>query len=671
MAEQQATQFNIPSSPTLKVYKNDRFLGADFTSDASTVDETKSPNTVNMIRSVPGKIRKRMGYKEIGDYKQRIWGVHHLSTTDIWLIHAGDKLYNLSAPKGRKWAADNKEVVTADKAENIMLLTGDYEDTMIYSGMAQHRSVSLELSQKLIILDGKKALIFDGFTVKDLSDNAYIPTLRISENPEGGGTDYEALNLLQPAWQEWFICNADHASTKEFQLAFGTTESPLDDTKVKAWLLNGDGDWVEKTEGTDFTVDRTKGKVTFVTAPGETPLAGEDNVKIQAYRTVKGYSDRVNHCTFGTLFGVNGAQDRLFISGNPDKGENEDGELFTYICYDWFSGQYDPTYFADTHYSQLGSDSTAIVGYSIINNYLAAFKGGNEQSQAVLIREGDITDDEPTFKVVNTLQGVGAVSPYSFAYLETEPLFLTKLGVYAITAQDITGEKYAQNRSYYLDGKLTEEENLSEAYGFTFKDFYVLAVNSHVYVLDGQQPMQTDKSRPYATRQYAGFYWDDVPASVFFEYDNTLCFGATDGKIYAFYKDKHELESYNDNGKGYGATWETADISEQLFYKNKNYRYLAIRCMPEIVSSVEIWAQRRGIWERIKEDATTLKYFSYQHLTYSKFTYSTDSTAKVSSTKVRLKKLDHVRFRFENNRVNEPFGLNDFAVEYTQGGNHK
>lgn len=671
MAEQQATQFNIPSSPTLKVYKNDRFLGADFTSDASTVDETKSPNTVNMIRSVPGKIRKRMGYKEIGDYKHRIWGVHHLSTTDIWLIHAGDKLYNLSAPKGRKWAADNKEVVTADKAENIMLLTGDYEDTMIYSGMAQHRSVSLELSQKLIILDGKKALIFDGFTVKDLSDNAYIPTLRISENPEGGGTDYEALNLLQPAWQEWFICNADHASTKEFQLAFGTTESPLDDTKVKAWLLNGDGDWVEKTEGTDFTVDRTKGKVTFVTAPGETPLAGEDNVKIQAYRTVKGYSDRVNHCTFGTLFGVNGAQDRLFISGNPDKGENEDGELFTYICYDWFSGQYDPTYFADTHYSQLGSDSTAIVGYSIINNYLAAFKGGNEQSQAVLIREGDITDDEPTFKVVNTLQGVGAVSPYSFAYLETEPLFLTKLGVYAITAQDITGEKYAQNRSYYLDGKLTEEENLNEAYGFTFKDFYVLAVNSHVYVLDGQQPMQTDKSRPYATRQYAGFYWDDVPASVFFEYDNTLCFGSTDGKIYAFYKDKHELGSYNDNGKEYGAIWETADISEQLFYKNKNYRYLAIRCMPEIVSSVEVWAQRRGIWERIKEDATTLKYFSYRNLTYSKFTYSTDSTAKVSSTKVRLKKLDHVRFRFENNRVNEPFGLNDFAVEYTQGGNHK
>ena len=158
---------------------------------------------------------------------------------------------------------------------------------------------------------------------------------------------------------------------------------------------------------------------------------------------------------------------------------------------------------------------------------------------------------------------------------------------------------------------------------------------------------------------------------MFFEYDNTLCFGATDGKIYAFYKDKHELGSYNDNGKEYDAIRETADISEQLFYKNKNYRYLAIRCMPEIVSSVEIWAQRRGIWERIKEDATTLKYFSYQHLTYSKFTYSTDSTAKVSSTKVRLKKLDHVRFRFENNRVNEPFGLNDFAVEYTQGGNHK
>jgi hypothetical protein len=56
---------------------------------------------------------------------------------------------------------------------------------------------------------------------------------------------------------------------------------------------------------------------------------------------------------------------------------------------------------------------------------------------------------------------------------------------------------------------------------------------------------------------------------------------------------------------------------------------------------------------------------------YSKMTYSTNKTQRVTATKMRLKKLDHVRFRFENNKLNEPLGINDFAVEYTQGGNVK
>lgn len=669
MANTQAVTFKIPSSPKLYVYQNSNFLGADFTSDSATVDETKSPNTVNMIRSVPGKIRKRMGYTLVQDYGTKIYGAHHLSTTDEWLIHAGTKLYNVSLPMARQWSDHdgNGIVESQDREIGILFLTGSVEETLVYEGMAEHRSTAFELAQKLVILDGKQALVYDGNTVQPLQNMAYIPTLRIAENPKGGGTDYESLNLLQPAWQEWYNVNSENASVKTFQLAFGG----LDSTPVKAWVLNSSGGWDEKKEGTDFSVNRTTGLVTFVNAPGVTPVSGEDNVKIQAYRTVAGYADRINHCTIGTLFGVNGAQDRLFVSGNPDHGTNSSGKLYTYICYDWFSQQYDPTYFADTHYAQLGSDSTAIAGYSIISNYLATFKTGNEQAQSVIIREGDLKNDEPTFPIINTLQGPGAVSPYSFSYLETEPLFLTKLGIYAITAQDITGEKYSQDRSYYLDGKLTAESGLDDAYGFTFNDLYLLAVNHHVYILDGLQPMQTDKNKPYATRQYAGFYWEDVPATVFFEMDGNLCFGTEDGKIYKFYTDKHDLASYNDDGRAYEAVWETADISEQSFYKNKNYRYLALRCMPEIASSVQIWAQRRGIWEEIKEDVTTLKHFSYANINYSKFSYSTDATAKITSTKVRLKKLDHVRFRFANSNINEPFGLNDFAIEYTQGGNHK
>jgi len=661
-----AISFNIPKSPAKQVYEATSFLGADFTSESSTVDDTKSPNVENMIRSVPGKIRKRMGYQKLFDYGAPIYGVHHLSTTDVWLVHAGTKLYNLRAPKGSDWKDHLENEVVDEEQSNIVLLNGDVEETVVYSNMAQHRSVSFQLNQKLVILDGHKAKIYDGDTVRTIEEIAYIPTLTISKNYNGGGTDYEPLNLLQPAFIEQFLVKSDQGTVKSFQLTFGG----LDATTVKAWLLNSSGQWIEKREGTDFSVNRTTGVVTFTNAPGASPITGEDNVKIQAYRTVSGYADRINHCTIGAMFGVNGANDRLFVSGNPDQGV-KNGQLYSYINCDWFSQQYDPTYFADVWYAKLGNDASAIMGYSIINNYLAAHKDFNELTQSILIREGDLVDDEPVFKVINTLQGAGAISKYCFSYLATEPVFLTRLGVFAVTAQDITGEKYAQDRSYYLEGKLLKEPHLENAHAYTWKDYYILSINDHLYVLDGLQPMHTDKSRPYATRQYAGFYFTNIPASCFFEIDSELYFGSENGGIYKWNTDEKLLASYNDDGEPISATWETADISEKLFYKKKTYRYLALRCMPEISSSVEVYAQKNGIWELLKDDTVTLKYFSYEYLNYSKLTYSTNKTQRVTANKIRLKKLDHVRFRFANSKLNEPLGINDFAVEYTQSGNVK
>jgi hypothetical protein len=785
-----AISFNIPSSPKKQVYQSSTFLGADFTSEASVVDDTKSPNCDNMIRSVPGKIRKRMGYEEVRNYQQPIFGVHYYATEDVYLVHAGGALYNMSGKNGRQWIyaeeltrANSDELrayyknilgnsVTIvpsgnnltsyavwdqnrmnnppgampevldpppapynsnyefDKAEkqavsvvtinkktywiycwkyfyrlrealsydvvdhnesHFYLLDGDVENTLISDKMAFNRSVSFELNHKLLILDGENAWLYSKEGLEKVTDNpnyeitedryshtAYIPTVTILKDPigqtsEDGNKSKDPLNLATAAYIEQFYVDENHASAKRFQMSF----APLDTdarfgTFTRAWVRDANGEWQEKDRDVDFTVDAEEGIITFTTAPGHNAnFKGEDNVRIQAYRTVEGYTDRINHCTIGAMFGINGAHDRIFISGNPDSGENEDGDPYTYINCDWWCGMYDPTYWPDLSYSKLGSDTSAIMGYSIINNYLAAHKDYREITQSVIIREGDLVDDEPTFKIINSLQGAGAVSKYCFSYLATEPVFLTKLGIYAITAQDITGEKYAQDRSYYLEGKLLKEEGLEKAFAYSWKDYYILAINDHLYILDGLQPMHTDRSRPYATRQYAGFYFTNIPASCFFEIGDELYFGSMDGKIYKFYSDEKSLQSYNDNGEPISAVWETADIDEKLFYKKKTYRYLAVRCLPEISSSIKIMAQKEGQWTEIKDDQSKLKYFSYASLQYSKLTYSTNTTQKISATKIRLKKLDHVRFKFVNDRLNEPLGINDFAVEYTQAGNVK
>ncbi len=56
-------KFNVPKSPKRDVLIIDEFLGVDFTNSPANIDDNKSPNAVNMIRDVPGKVRKRQGYE--------------------------------------------------------------------------------------------------------------------------------------------------------------------------------------------------------------------------------------------------------------------------------------------------------------------------------------------------------------------------------------------------------------------------------------------------------------------------------------------------------------------------------------------------------------------------------------------------------------------------------
>ena len=542
--------------------------------------------------------------------------------------------------------------------------------TSVYQDANEHISQSFQINDSACLIDGKE--IYQ-FTIKDgeqLSiidqENAYIPVVTIAKEPNGGGQSYYPFNLLQPGFYEQFI---GKASVTDYHLSV----DDLDDTECKAWVLDSNGNWNPKSEITDFTVNRDTGVVHFLTAPGATPITGQDSVKILAYKTIDDYRDRVTKCQFGTLFGVSGACDRIFLSGNPEHPN-----------WDFYSQYNDATYFPDTGYSTLGSAQSAIAGYAIVSNYLATFKDGFDQSQSVFIREGDLLEveegmpEEPVFRLINTLQGEGALSPYSFGYMQTEPVFLTKGGIYAITEQDITGEKYSQDRSFYLDGQLRKEPNQNKAISTIYDDQYILLLNNQFYILDGLQATRTDKSEPYATRQYAGFYCTNIPASIIWT-DDQLCFGTSDGKVCRFYDDPEALESYNDDGKPIYCCWETPDLDGQLFYKNKTFRYFAVRIMKAIKTSVKMYSRKLGIWTMnnesewtfIKEQTAIGNMLDFNDMDFNLLSFSADMTERVVHTKLRVKKVDKARFKVENGELNQPFGLSDLALEYIESGNYK
>ena len=58
-------QFGIPEQAAGRVLLIDNLSGIDYTNEPGNVDSTRSPNAPNMIRDVPVKVRKCMGYHTV------------------------------------------------------------------------------------------------------------------------------------------------------------------------------------------------------------------------------------------------------------------------------------------------------------------------------------------------------------------------------------------------------------------------------------------------------------------------------------------------------------------------------------------------------------------------------------------------------------------------------
>ena len=309
--------------------------------------------------------------------------------------------------------------------------------------------------------------------------------------------------------------------------------------------------------------------------------------------------------------------------------------------------------------------------YTILNGRLACYKDGAEPERSVVLRSGELRDGEPSFPVYATLEGPGALSRRAMGSLENEPLCLTGLGVYALTTSDVTGERYSQNRSFYADGALLAESGLENAHACVFHDLYWLCVNGKAYILDGLQSTVTDRQKPYSTRQYAAFLRLNLPASAMWVQEGRLYFGTEEGKVYRFYQDKNRQASYNDDGKPIAAWWETPDLSGEGGYSAKSFRYLAARMNSAVATGADLWAMAGGVWRLLKQAGRRDRYLSFSQMTFSRMNFGCDRSTCAVRAKLALRQLDKARFRLENSALNEPFGLMDLAVEYTEQGRYR
>lgn len=619
-----AVKFAVPKEEPKYPEEINTFLGADLSSAPNNVAKNRSPNCPNMIRSEVGKVEKRGGIQYVKAYTGQINGVHFLyGTTTKKLVHHGTKIS----------------------------LDGT-TPTELYTSANDHISISKQMNGKLWILDGATFLVYDGTTIQPVSAIAYVPTIIIARTPTGGGTVLEAVNLLQPKRIERFAGTS--AAT-----VYQSTATNLDAATTSIKKLKSDGTFDTLVETTHYTVNRTTGQFTFSTAPGVSPITGEDNIYITYSKTVAGYADRIDKCDVSIIYGMNGARDRLFVAGNP-----------TLPHYDYYSQINDPTYFGDLSYAVIGQDSSRIMNYSIVSDMLVTHKDNAENDDNTNLRKGQLVDGKVVFVSQGSYQTSGALAKYSFANLENEPLYVTtERNVSAVTPSNVFGERFSQERSYFITRALEKESNLENSFGFVFDKFYFLACANMIYVLDSLQ-YSVSNQRPLSYRQYECYYFPNISVRVMWEEDGQLHFGTSDGKIKKFVP-----RLANDEGQAISAWWDTPYLDGGSFADKKTFVYVATRLAVALLTGLRISAFVDGKWNVLKDYTNEANFFSINNSTFSlansKLSFRTDSSPKTLGSKIKEKNHDKIQFRFENSRLGDTFGLYKILIEFTEGNKYR
>ena len=600
------------------------FRGADFSTDPSLVESCRSPLCTNIVEDGGGMPQKRLGWRTVQNLGDTVYGLFgaDFGGTVKNLAHAGTKLY--------VWADDGTP-------------------TELLSGLPRHKSRAVFLAGKLWIVTGGGFYSYDGTEAKRVSaSGAYIPTTTITRSPSGGGVSYEAVNLLTPYRKNAFQTDGESVTF--------TLDGEIDTSgTVRAWV------WGE--EVTAFTLDRAAGTITFASAPAAPDAGASDGLVVQFPHTVEGYAERIDKCTIITTYGV-GSNDRVVLSGNPDCPN-----------LDWMSGLNDPTYMPDLGYAAVGSGATPIRGYCRIGSSLGIVKADDGSDSTVFLRSAALSEDgEAVFTLQQTIAGVGAVAPGSFASLLDDPLFLSRSGAAAITSSSLTGEKIIQNRSLYLNAQLTKEPSLPEAEAAVWQDMYLLAVpEGHVYVLHGRQT-KTFRSAALSDFVYEGFYWENVPALCWYVRrsgaDEELYFGTADGKIGKFNTDIEDMSRYSDDGAAISAVWATKydDDGTPAVLKTLLKRGCCVTIKPYTRSSAEVYirADRTGGHEK-KVAGKLMDILDFSDIDFERITFNTDESPQEIFLNRKVKNYKRLQIIVRNQEPNEGFGIFQITKHFVTG----
>lgn len=683
-------KLSIPAQPSYKHAYYEQLKGADFSRDMTEVNRRRSPDMLNLISDNGGNPIKRRGWRQMtnvnGGKIEKIL-LHKESSGIVKYIIAAQGIYAVHDVDGVETVTQLVAYATLECADLFM-----YNDVVYaFANGNLYRFKDLQAENLLN------------------SDKVKIPEASISRNPDGtGGVSLEGINLLTPKRTYSFL--GDETS-KEYSLVPEKLKSNdfykyIVAGSIKVEVMNSEGTFEVKTKDTDYTIGEVttlKGKnvlgqvvdfevcspkITFKAAH-DAVITGQDNVKItfENFDATEDHKETINgvetiiykgqykearadllKTSITKAYGYS-TTDRIFAVGGVNKNRV------------YYTGVDEPTYWPDNNYFVAGQDGNDIVGLHTYSSYLAVIKGDTNTETTVYLAYGQTLGTETYFAVKPTMGGAGGIATKTFATLGDDPLFLTRDGIFAITNVFATTDNVLRNRSYYVDKRLIEEPHLEESCAIVWKRYYILCVNSHCYVLDGRQ--KSNDSNNTTNYSYECYYWDNVPATCFFVYENELWFGTADGTLCKFNTDVHNETAYCDDGVGTTSStgdivmtegvaipcrWSTPldDDGIPQYFKTLNKKGSLITLLPYNRTSAIVTLSADG------DRVFTLGIFyadihTWEMIDFTRFTFSANEAAQDDFFNKKVKKYKRLQITVENKAIYEPFGLLKITKTYTLG----
>lgn len=650
----------------------DTFRGVDFSNDDMAVNSARSPIGRNIIADVAGRPELRPGItplmikNENGGYP-KVGTIYAITQHNEYTIICSAYGPYACKREGQEYIVKYKESMSIFQSNKNVAIFKMNDLTYIISSTAYiYFRSSLPVGVEPDTEEAEKYPL--GFSIVE----PYIPTTTINRTPAGGGVVYEAINLISPRRKNSFVGDG---TTSKFWLD-GKLYTDYD-SQFKA-EVNGSMAGIKSFGNAtrEGFGDAEYGWVELNNVPPDGN--GIDNVVI-TYQTAdenvnKQNKDKILKCTIASTYGV-GNDSRVFVSGNSD-----------FPNMDFCSALYDPTYFPDTGFTQIGDDGP-IYGYLKNDGKQVVIKKSDEGQSNLFLRnaslqetlaiDGENSETTTVFSVTEGIAGLGLCAVGATVNINGDAMFLTPQGLYGLETNSVTNQRTAQLRSFYINRKLVKE-NLKEAHLCAWGKYVIIAVENHMYIGDTQQTNEN----PNGYIGYEWYYWElpvDIRINTITNIDGTLVIGLksstlTQDKpvVYEFKSTADGMKMYSDeiDGErlGIDAVWSTPILygGDFMRYKTISKRGCGVLAKPFSRGSGEILITTDKSLQKGAGEFTT-DIFDWNDIDFNRFTFNMREEPRVKVYPKKHRKVLFFQMAVRHTAPDEGFGIAAMRIAYTLG----